>query len=71
MRSSDILTIGEAVMLEEPKTPAQAVLWMQRKTLKFGIDELAQKKDRFERAIERLEKELERVDKLAKADVDF
>lgn len=67
MRSSEILTIGEAVLLEEPSTPAQAVLLMQRKTLKIGIDELALKRDRFDRAIEKLEAELKRIDKLAAA----
>lgn len=67
MRSSEILTIGEAVLLEEPQTAAQAVLLMQRKTLKIGIDELTDKRDRFDRAIEKLEKELQRIDKLAAA----
>jgi|JI10StandDraft_1071094.scaffolds.fasta_scaffold267228_1 hypothetical protein len=71
MRSSDILTIGEAVLMEEPKTPQQAVLWMQRKTIKIGIDELVSKKDRFEKAIERLERELDKIDRLAAGDVEF
>lgn len=71
MRSSEILTIGEAVLLEEPATPAQAVLLMQRKTLKIGIDELTQKRDRFEKAIEKLERELKRIDELARATLDF
>ena len=65
MRFSEILSIGEAVLLEEPSTPAQAVLLMQRKTLKIGIDELTQKRDRFDAAIERLERELRRIDELA------
>lgn len=69
MRSSEILSIGEAVMLEEPSTPKQAVLLMQRKALKIGIDELRDKRDRFERAIESLERELSRIDKLATASV--
>lgn len=67
MRSSEILSIGEAVLLEEPQTPAQAVLFMQRKALQIGIDELTQKRDRFEAAIERLERDLARIDKLAAA----
>lgn len=71
MRSSDILTIGEAVMMEEPSTPSQAVLLMQSKTLRIGIDELVQKRDRFDKAIERLEKELARVEELASAEIAF
>lgn len=71
MRSSEILSIGEAVLLEEPSTPAQAVLLMQRKTLKIGIDELTQKRDRFDAAIERLERELRRIDELAASDAVF
>ncbi len=71
MRSSEILTNGEAVLMEEPKTPQQAVLWMQRKTIQIGIDELVKKKDRFERAIERLERELDKIDRLAAGDVEF
>lgn len=71
MRSSDILTIGEAVLTEEPSTPNQAVLWMQRKTLQIGIDELRLKCERFENAIVKLERELKRVDALCQATVDF
>lgn len=71
MRSSDILNIGEAVMTEEPKTPNQAVLWMQRKTLQIGLDELRMKCARFEKAIVKLERELKRVDGLCQETVDF
>lgn len=66
MKSSEILSIGEAVLMEEPSTPAQAVLFMQRKALQIGIRELSEKRDRFERAIERLEKDLDRIDRLAR-----
>lgn len=71
MRSSEILSIGEAVLLEEPSTPAQAVLLMQRKTLRIGIDELTRKRDRFEAAIEKLERELKRIDDLASSESGF
>ena len=71
MRFSEILSIGEAVLLEEPSTPAQTVLLLQRKTLKIGIDELTQKRDRFDAAIERLERELRRIDELAASDAVF
>lgn len=71
MRSSDILNIGEAVLIEEPSTPTQAVLWMQRKTLQIGIAELRKKCERFENAIVKLERELKRVDGLCQETIDF
>lgn len=67
MKSSEILSIGEAVLMEEPRSPQQAVLFMQRKALQIGIRELTDKRDRFERAIEKLERDLDRVEKLAEA----
>lgn len=65
------MTIGEAVLTEEPSTPTQAVLLMQRKTLQIGIDELQGKIERFERAIEKLEREKRRVDALCSQEFGF
>lgn len=63
MRSSEILTIGEAVLAEEPRDAEEAVRLMQLKVLKIGIRELVEKAGRFEGAAHTLEREASKIEK--------
>ncbi len=68
MKSSEILSIGEAVLIEEPKDAEQAVRLMQLKVLQIGISELVERSGRFERAATSLEREATKIEKSLRSD---
>lgn len=63
MRATEILSIGEAVLAEEPKTPEQAVKLMQLKVLNLGWAELEQKATRFQNAAKSIDRDAKRIQK--------
>ncbi len=76
MKSDEILSICESVLVEGHETPKAAVLAVERMCLTITIQELQSKGEGFLRTADRMRGELEKLEKeardeLADSEIDF